>query len=204
VIVNGTPEPRVTRPKAAVRSDLGLDESDFVALLVATLRPEKRVDVFVDAVSAAHERDARIRGLVAGDGPELESVRSRTAGSRVVSVLGHRSDVTDLMAASDVVCLTSYAESLPMVVVEAMAVGRPVVSTDVGGVAAVVAHGESGLVIPVDRGEALTGALRDLAANPGLVDAMGRASRRRWEEQFTAERMADRYDALLREALAAA
>ena len=121
-----------------------------------------------------------------------------------MSVLGHRSDVTDLMAASDVVCLTSYAESLPMVVVEAMAVGRPVVSTDVGGVAAVVAHGESGLVIPVDRGEALTGALRDLAANPVLVDAMGRASRRRWEEQFTAERMADRYDALLREALAAA
>jgi glycosyltransferase involved in cell wall biosynthesis len=203
VIENGVPEPRVTTAAAVVRSDLGLGEAEFVALLVATLRPEKRAGVFVDAVVAANRRDPRIRGLIAGAGPDLEEVRARAAGSHAVAVLGERADVADLMAASDVICLTSSAEASPMVVLEAMALGRAVIATDVGGVADVVVAGETGVLMLVDQGDDLARRLCELAETPAVVSAMGEAGRRRYGERFSAGLMAERYASMLRELVGA-
>ncbi len=197
VIANGVPEPPTTRPASDVRSDLSLTESDFVALLVATLRPEKRAPIFVDAVVAANRRAQRIRGLVVGQGPDLENVRARASGSEVVTVLGERSDVADLMAASNVVCLTSAAEALPMVILEAMALGKPVIATDVGGVSQAVTDGETGILTPVDQGERLLRALCDLADDPTTASAMGKAARSRYDQRYSLELMADNYAALL-------
>lgn len=201
VIENGVPEPVMTRSAADVRSELGIRETDFVALLAATLRPEKRARVFVDAVRAAHGRDPRIRGLVAGGGRELEAVRALARESAAVEVLGVRADLPDLMTASDVVCLTSCAEALPMVILEAMAVGRAVISTDVGGVADVVADGETGFVTAVDQGEGLADALCKLVLDPELGRMLGAAARRRYEEHYSLEHMADRYAASIHEEL---
>jgi glycosyltransferase involved in cell wall biosynthesis len=201
VIENGVPEPAVTRSEKLVRRELGLESGVFVALLAATLRPEKRPGVFVDAVLSAHARDRTIRGVVAGNGPELEAVTARAGSGSVVTVVGERADVGDLIAASNVVCLTSSAEALPMLILEAMALGKPVVSTDVGGIHAAVIHGETGLLTPVDQGEALESALVGLAQDRPAVAAMGHAARRRYEERYSAELMSDRYATLLGELL---
>ena len=191
VIPNGVPRPEPTRDRAASRSTLELGADDFVALLVAALRPEKRAALFVAAVESAAGHDARIRGLVAGDGPDHAAV-AETARS-AVRVLGARSDVADLIEACDVVCLTSSAEALPMVVLEAMAGGRPVVVTDVGGVATVVEDGRTGRLLPADVGSSLEEALLDLARDPAAVSAMGAEARSRYEERYSSDRMADLY-----------
>ncbi len=201
MIENGVPEPVATRAALDVRSDLGLRETDFVALLAARLRPEKRAGAFVDAVVAANKRDPRIRGLLAGGGPEFDLVRARASVSDAVAVLGDRADVADLMAASDVVCLTSSAEALPMVVLEAMALGKPVIATDVGGVSDVVLAGETGVLTAVDQGDDLVRALCELANSPEVAAAMGEAGRRRYRERYSAGLMAENYAAMLRQIL---
>jgi glycosyltransferase involved in cell wall biosynthesis len=182
-----------------MRAALGFNDGDFVALFAARLRREKRVGVFVDAVNTANGFTPHIRGLVAGHGPEFELALTRAQASTVVTVLGERTDVPDLMVASDVVCLTSDAEALPMVIIEAMALGKPVIATNVGGVSDVVVDGVTGFVTDVDQGQTLSRILCDLADNVTLAQAMGIAGRRRYEERFTLELMADRYATLLRE-----
>ena len=128
VIPNGIPLPSPLRRRKAVRAELGVDGEDVLALLVATLRPEKRAPVFVEAVRHAHAREPRVRGVIAGGGPELERVRTLAAATPdVVRVLGERSDVADLIAAADLVCLTSAFEGLPITALEAMALSRPLV-----------------------------------------------------------------------------
>ena len=199
VIPNGVPEPGPTRPASLVRAELGLDDSAFVALLAATLRPEKRAAIFAQAVSAAHRMNPRVCGLVAGNGPDLETVRERA--SDAVLLLGERTDLPDLMSAADVVCLTSSAEALPMVVLEAMAMGRPVVATNVGGVADLVVDGTTGILTAVDEGDSLTDALCRLAADPGTVAAMGRSARLRHADAYSADVMADRYATFLHDVL---
>lgn len=199
VIPNGVPDPPPPRPASAVRAELGVDESAFVALFAATLRQEKRATVFGDAVAAAHRANPLVRGIIAGTGPDIDAVRARAWDA--VLVLGERLDIADLMGAADVVCLTSSAEALPMVVLEAMAMGRPVISTDVGGIASVVIDGATGILTPVDDGRSLTRAICTLAEDPAALAAMGRRGRARFAEDYSAEVMADRYASALRELL---
>jgi glycosyltransferase involved in cell wall biosynthesis len=197
VIPNGIPEPRPVRSRRDVRAELGLGEKDFVVTLVATLRPQKRAELFVDAVLEASRDEPSVRGVVAGGGPELERVRLHAEQRPgIVTVLGERMDVPDLVAASDAVGLSSIGEGLPLAVLEAMAAGLPVVGTDVGGMAELVLHGETGLLVPPDDLGALRAGIVRLARNPGLAAAMGSAARQRYENSYTVDRMVDAYAAL--------
>ena len=202
VIPYGVPELVPERASPEVRAELGLAETDFVALLVAGLRPEKRVELFIDAVAAARAREPRIHGVIAGGGTALEVVRARAADAGGVSVLGERSDVADLIAAADVLCLTSRTEGLPVSILEAMALATPAVATAVGGIPGVVAAGKTGVLVEADGAEAFAAALCDLARDPGQVAALGRAARRLYETSYTVDHAADAYATLIRELLA--
>lgn len=198
VIPNGLAATEPLRSRAVNRAALGLDDQQFVALLVATLRPEKRADLFVEAVVAANHADTPVRGLVAGGGSGLEHVEWLCANTNgVVRALGPRKDVPDLIEASDVVCLTSDAEALPMAVLEAMAAGRTVVATDVGGVRDAVVDGETGFLIPRGDSARLAATLRRLAADSPLRESLGRAGRERHRVCFTLDRMVDAHYELL-------
>jgi glycosyltransferase involved in cell wall biosynthesis len=185
-------ETRVDR--AAMRASLGLDERGFAVLCLANLRPEKGADAFAEAVAGARAAGARqLRGLVAGDGPERERLEGLVAGLDGVELLGSRGDVPDLIAACDALALLSEAEALPMSVLEAMALARPVVASDVGGVSEAVAHGETGIVVsPRDTGAAAA-ALAELAADPTRAREMGERGRTRQRERFGGEAMVDGY-----------
>jgi glycosyltransferase involved in cell wall biosynthesis len=168
----------------------------FTAFYAARLEPEKGVAVFIRGVAAARRSQPTIRGLVAGDGPERDHLERLAAGSGV-ELLGVRDDVPELMAAADVVALTSEAEALPMSVLEAMANERPVVVTDIGGTAEAVVHGETGLLVPPGDADALAGALLELAADRDRARRMGEAGRARQRELFDGERMVDGYQRAL-------
>lgn len=183
-----------TRRREAVRSELGLVPDDFVAVLVAGLRPEKRPADFIAAIMRAHVADSRIRGIVVGGGELLGEVRAATkASDGAVQALGFRSDVADLVVASDAVCLTSLSEALPMVLLEGMALGRPVVATAVGGVPELVEHGRTGLLVAPRNPAAFAEALIRLAADPARATAMGSAGLERQRQFYTLERMVDSY-----------
>ncbi len=198
VILNGVPEPVSSGDRSELRARLGLDFESFVVSLVATLRPEKRADQFVTAVAAAHKEESSIRGIVIGGGSELNRVAgaARATGG-VVKAVGDRDDVGDWMFASDLVALSSVAECLPLAILEAMALRKPVVVTDVGGLRELVRPGETGLLVPPDAPREFADAIVALARDPARAAAMGRAGYERFRNEFTLARMVGDYDRLL-------
>jgi glycosyltransferase involved in cell wall biosynthesis len=203
VIPNALPSnnARATRSRPDARRSLMLGESDFVALFVGTLRPEKRGPMFVRAVKEAHAINPRIRGLVAGDGPELACVQELAArATSGVRVLGGRADVPELLNAADVLCLCSTYEALPMSALEAMAASRPVVASDVGGVRDLVVPEETGLLFDPDDEDAFVRSLVRLAENPALARRLGSAGNERQRKMVTIDGMVDAYANAFKEA----
>jgi glycosyltransferase involved in cell wall biosynthesis len=194
VIANGVVSDPPVRDRGALRAELDVRPETFLAVLVAPLRPEKQPTVFVDQVAAAHEIDPSIEGLVVGDGPEAAAVAHAVARANgAVRMTGFRPDAIDVIHAADVLCVTSAVEALPMSVLEAMSVSRPVIANRVGGLPELVANGETGyLISPVQPAE-MAQALVRLAREPEHAVALGRAGRERQRRWFSVEAMVDGY-----------
>jgi glycosyltransferase involved in cell wall biosynthesis len=198
VIPNGVADDPAVRDRDELRAELDVAPGTFLAVLVAALRPEKRATAFVEQVTAAHAAEPSIQGLVVGDGPDAAAVaRAADRSGGIVRMAGYRADALDVMHAADVVCLTSAVEALPMSVLEAMSVARPVIATAVGGVAELVTHGQTGLVISPQRLTEMADALADLARDPDRAAALGRAGRARQRRAFSIEAMTEGYSGLL-------
>jgi glycosyltransferase involved in cell wall biosynthesis len=200
VIASGVADDPPVREREALRAELGIKSDAFLAVLVGTLRPEKRATVFVEQVTAAHGAEPSVYGLVVGDGPDAASVAHAVDRSgSAVRMAGFRADAVDVMHAADVVCLTSGVEALPMTVLEAMSVARPVIATRVGGLPEAVAHGETGLLISPDCPSEMAAALVDLARAGARGVELGRAGRARQQRLFSIEAMTRGYAELLAE-----
>jgi glycosyltransferase involved in cell wall biosynthesis len=136
-------------------------------------------------VGADLERDGAFEAELRREA-ELQGVGER------VAFAGRRDDVAGLLDQLDVVALPSWTEGLPLVVLEAMARGRAVVATPVGGTAEAVTDEETGLLVPPREPKALAGAISRLLADPDLRARMGDAGRRRVAERFSADAMCRR------------
>jgi glycosyltransferase involved in cell wall biosynthesis len=199
VVPNGVPAPDGDVPRSEARRELGLGDDDLAALLVATLRPEKRVGDFVEALGIARSIDPRIVGLIAGAGPGGEAVARAAAAEPGVRLLGHVDDVDRLLRAADMFVLSSEYEALPMSILEALAAGVPVVSTAVGDIPDLIEDGETGFLVAPRAPAALADRLVQLAADPELRARMGAMGARRHAERWDAELMIDRYLKVLEE-----
>src|SRR6185436_3107411 len=189
------------KSRAAVRGELGLHADDFVVLTLAALVARKGVDLLIEAC-ARLERPVQL--LVAGDGPEraaLERQASALGFANGVRFLGARADKAELLEACDVFALASRAEGLGVAALEAMARGRAVVATRVGGLEEAV--GEAGILVAPGDAAGLAAALRSLHDRPELRAELGARGERRVEEGFRADRMVAAYEALYRTILAA-
>lgn len=178
-------DPALFRPdpvaRGRQRSALGLPPEAPVLAVVGMFHPDKGIEFLLQALALIRPRAPAARLLVVGDGverPALEALAHELGLGDVVRFLGVRSDVAALLAASDVYVHPSLSEALPTSVLEAMAVGVPVVATDVGGVSEIVAHGQTGLLVPAGRPDRLAEAMLQLM-DPGLRMSMG-ASGRAW------------------------
>jgi len=212
VIENGV-DPSRFRPdpdaRRAVRDELGIPPAAWVVGTVGRLVAEKNQDLLVRAAAPLLGAPARL--LIAGDGPrrrEIEALAAGLPGGRHVQLLGGRRDVPRVLAALDVFALSSRTEGLPLAVLEAMAVGLPVVSTAVGGVPHVVEDGKSGLLAPAGDETALRERLtrlRDDRAFAADAGARGRAiAVARYSVAAMCGRYLDLYDDLHRRRRAAA
>ena len=191
--------------RAHIRADLGADETTFVVGWVGRLTPIKRPLDLVRVLAAlvAEVTDARL--CIVGDGPEREAVEALAASLGVADrlhVAGYRERLGEWYAAFDAFCLTSANEGTPVAAIEALAAGRPVVATRVGGTPAVVEEGLSGYL--ADEGDVATLAARlaGLAADPAVRARMGADGAARMHELYGEERMVDDIDALYGQVLA--
>lgn len=176
--------------RAAKRALAGAAESDFVIGWAGRLTPIKRP---LDLVRTAAKVDGSLL-VLAGDGElraDVERLANELEIAERVRLLGYVGDMGSWYSAFDVFLLTSQNEGAPVVAIEALAAGVPVVATDAGGTRTVVDDGESGYVVPVGDVEALAGRLAQLRDDAGLRRLFGTAGATRMRQRFSAERMVD-------------
>lgn len=168
------------RPRAEIRRRLGVAPRDLLVLQLGNLKPQKDPLTFARAAVRAGARLPRARFWLAGDGPlraEAEALAAQGGLQSRFRVLGWRRDVPDLLAAADLLVLTSRFEGLPLAVLRAMAAGLPVVATAVNGTPEAVRDGSTGFLVPPGDAEATAAAIVRLGRDPGLRRRMGRAGR---------------------------
>lgn len=166
----------------AVRREFGLAPGQRVISVIGVLRSWKRIDLFIDVAAILAREEPSLRFLVVGEGPQEKNIRRKVeelgVGDRVF-LLGHRNDVPEILAASDALVMTSMKEGLPQVILQALAMERPVVASPVGAIPEVVEHGETGFLCPAGEAEGFVAAVRSLLRDPALGRRLGSAGRRR-------------------------
>lgn len=176
---------------ARLRREFGIDGGAPVIVATAYLVAGKGMRDLIDAAAiVVREKDAVF--VIVGDGPELEPLREQAwelGLAEKVRFAGLRSDVNRFMALADVVVMPSvFQESAGLVIAEAMAAGRPVIGTRVGGIPELIEDGVTGILVDAQSPKQLAAALLRLLNEPEGARAMGRAGRARAEKYFSAER----------------
>ncbi len=174
----------------------------------ARLSPEKGIDLFIEAARLIGDVDEDVRFVIMGDGPlrgELEAKAKEIGVDEKLEFMGFVDGIEEKLLSMDVLVLPSRSEGQPMVLLEAMAAGCPVVATDVGGVAEVL-DGGCGAIVPPDDPAAIAAAVLKLLSFPDEARRMAEAGRKRAKEAFSVERMVretmDIYREVLEEAFA--
>ena len=205
VLPNGIDLTEFRPMPATLPPELGIPPGAPVAALVAAMRGRKGHALALAAWPSVLERVPQARLLFVGNGPEEAALRAQAhtldLDERVIFA-GASEQVPRLLAASSIGLLPSETEALPTTLIEAAACGRPVVATTVGGVAEIVADGESGLLVPSGDRARLADAVVRLLADPVRCAAMGAAARRIAEQRFDMYRWADRLASIYEGALA--
>jgi glycosyltransferase involved in cell wall biosynthesis len=190
-------EPRLS--SAEVRRELGVSPNSIVIAALGNLRPEKDLETFL--LAARHILDVipSAEFLLIGDGPERDRLKQTVDElhlTKQVYFLSDRSDVADLLGAIDILVMSSSTESFPNAILEAMAVGRPVVATNVGGIPELVEEGQTGFLVPVRDPTAIADRVLCLYRDSDRRQRMGRAARARVESNFTVEDIVARLDGI--------
>jgi glycosyltransferase involved in cell wall biosynthesis len=197
VVLNGVDE-RQFYPGARAR-DLRPAGARFVVGLAARLVPSKRPQDFVELAARLGRRFPSVRLLVAGDGARRQEYEhlARSIGAGNLTFLGFVDDMPSFYAACDALVLPSRGEGCPNCVLEAMAMGKVVVASDVSGTNEVLRHGIEGLLYPCGDLTKLTAAVASLIENPTSYAALAAASSRRVAQEFNARTAAARLAVLV-------
>jgi glycosyltransferase involved in cell wall biosynthesis len=183
------------RWREQVRMAMGFGPLDYVIGMCARFRPEKNHRQLVDAIRILRSRGFPAKGLLVGGGPTQRSVEeyARSGGLlEHVVFAGIQEDVRPYVSAFDVGVLCSLGETLPLAPLEMMAIGIPIVISNVGGATEIVRHGETGFLFPVGDTEALVCLLETLF-DTAKRKAFGLAASKFVATNFTAERMVEGY-----------
>jgi glycosyltransferase involved in cell wall biosynthesis len=156
------------------------------------LEAVKGVPYFLGAARQVLDVRPDLEFLVAGAGPEEANLRRVARQLQIeekVTFVPYLADFTDSLGAMDIFCLPSLQQGLGTIMLEAMALGRPVIATDVGGVPSAVRDGETGLIVPPGDSRALARRMLELLENPARARAIGAAARQCVAEEFNVTRM---------------
>ena len=183
------------RPPDGLRRSLGFGESDPVLILIGRLEPQKGHRVLLEAFPIIRREFPEVRLVCVGDGALREELERQSAAlglAASVRFAGHQANVADWLALGDLTVLPSFYEGLPLVPMESLAAGRPVVATAVDGTPEIVVTGKTGFTVAPGDSTALAVAICTLLRDPELRQEMGRAGRQWVLENFTQERLVQR------------
>jgi glycosyltransferase involved in cell wall biosynthesis len=182
------------RQKAAVMAEFGWEPDDLLVVSVGRLAPEKNYGVLVESLAIIRDGLPGVRCLLAGDGICREEIAEAIEARGLKSdfkLAGSREDIPDLLHAADVFVLSSLKEGLPVSLIEAMAAGKAVVATRVGGIPDAIDDGKNGMLVPSDDPGALAGAIEKLLRNGDLRVSLGKAASKTVDQRFNIGQLAE-------------
>jgi len=193
------PPPTPRRDRAEVRRALGAAPAQPLIVTVARLHPQKGLDVLLEAVAKLRSEVPDVRLAIVGEGPLLASLQAnieRLGLGAAVVLAGPSPNAADEMAVADVVAVSSRWESGPLVVAEAMLLGRPVVATAVGWVPQLVLTGRTGRMVPPGDADALATALAATLHDPAGAASMAEDGRARVLSHLGVDALVDGVEAV--------
>lgn len=184
-----------------IRNSLNIDDSAVVITIIANLIPYKGHSDLLDALALVSDKMPANWALLVvgrddGIGRDLMAQAKALGLTDHVHFMGLRQDVANIFRASDIGVLCSHEEGFSNALLEGMAAGLPMVATDAGGNGEAVIDGITGKVVPISDSVALGGAILQLVTDQGLARKMGKAGRKRIEQQFSLSSCVDRYEKL--------
>lgn len=190
VVMPFAPRPVPHRPPDEVRAAYGIDATAPLVVVAARHHPQKDLPMFLEAFASVRRSLPGARAILVGDGPERSNVereRRRLGLDDAVILAGQRPDPIDEMNAADVVAVPSRWEAGPLVSVECLQLGRPLVTTAVGSVVEHLTDGRHARIVATGDSASFAGALLDVLTDPGTAAAMGAAGHRLAAERFDPE-----------------
>ncbi len=205
-IPNGVPtaELRAEAVPPPDRAVLGIPADAKVVIHIAQFRPEKNQAATFEAVGRLREKLGDVHAVFVGVGRAIKDPmeqRAREQGATWAHFLGMRSDVPALLALSDIAVLPSTSDTMPLSILEAMALGVPVVASDVGDIRGLIDDHRAGIVVPAGDVDAFTEACRSILAGPELHDELS-AGALEASRSFDSEAMVESYVELIDRTLA--
>ncbi|MEK7725839.1 MAG: glycosyltransferase family 4 protein [Nitrospirota bacterium] len=190
--------------RTKVRREFGLTDGPLLVMVARLTQPKGHCDL-IEALALLRDQWPQLQCVCVGDG-ELKQPLEALAAARGLSAMcrfvGSRDDVMEFYAAADIVVLPSHSDGFPYVVLEALAMGKPVIATDVNGVPEVIEHMKTGLLVQARDVTALADAIQSLLAHPERATQLGSAGRAVVQERFTVDRTVEKtvavFDAALR------
>ena len=187
-----------------VRKLLGLPSDSRLLVVVGRFSPEKGMDVFIDAVAMLVMDTENIHAVLVGDGQERGQLEKQAVALNVnenVHFVGFTETPGDYVVDADLVVVPSRSEGIPNVVLEAMALGKPVVATAVGGVPEIIEHGVSGYLIPPERPDLLADAIKTVLGDRQMYNRFVVNGRERVKKSFSIRQRVAKLISLYQEVL---
>jgi len=174
-----------------------INNKDPLILTVSQMVEEKGIDVLIDAAGILKDRGIRANFKIAGKGPLLEKYKqyAKTKGiDNMFNFLGQVDNIKDLMPKADIFVLPSRSEGMPFALLEAMASGKSVVATNVGGVPEAVVNGYNGILVDKDNAEAIANGIISLLKSPYQAVKLGSSATATVEKEFNLQKMVDGFN----------
>ena len=182
-----------TPSRGELRKKLGLVDNIFYIAFVGALVERKGIRHLVQAIKNLNRHDCK--ALIIGDGPLRDTVNELTRDDERFFVAGHQPNAIEYIKASNLLVLPSFYEGLPNVIIEAMAVGTPVIATNIYGIPELIEDGINGRLVPVKDSGSITSAIQFMYDDPAIAESYAEASRKR-SQFFSIERMVQEYEGL--------
>lgn len=200
VILNGIDDRRFAEADGGrVRAELGIAPDEVVIGTAVVLSEQKGITYLIEAAKSVLERVPKARFVIAGDGPLRVQLEQQVAKAELgdrFRLVGYRRDIPDLLSSFDVYVLPSLWEGLPLALLEALRLGKPIVCTRVGGNAEVVEEGVQGWLVPPREPRALADRLIEVASDPGFRTRASASGQKRFFDHFSLASMTQAHELL--------
>jgi glycosyltransferase involved in cell wall biosynthesis len=183
-----------------VRKELGIGDDVIVITEIGTIAKKGHIDL-VRAGRSLIDREYNVKFIIAGVGREENDIKNLVESMKLSPhfyFLGFREDIVDILSSTDIFILPSYSEGLPISILEAMCLGKPIISTPVGGIRDAVINGQTGIIVNTNSPVEIADAISTLIDNEKLRKELGENAERYFHSHFTIERMMNNYTNLYR------